>query len=461
MPHRSSAAGAAATADPPAPEDTFIINVGGVKFETTLKTLMSVPGSRLQTLASLKTNHASYRNRLGDYYFDRNSSAFETVLEFHRTGVLHVSGAVCGSLLKHELKFWGIDDSLVEQCCWDHYSQSVDRSKNFDSIEAHFNDDRLDFGDQPVDEASILGRWATKLWLTLSAPRFSRAAKVVFLLSVVFTVASLAIIIAESHCDAEAIEEHSNGSKHANASSYSCSYNGAVGAADVTVFCYFAVELLLRVIVSPKRREFLVSAPNIIDFICVLGQAATIAERYAAVHSADEGLSAIDLGVRWLRILQLLRVYKLLRHNVMSKVLMYTVLMSLHELAIVIVFLASFVVLFACLMHYAEAQTFPTISYACWWAFITLTTVGYGDVYPTTTAGYVVGCLCALCGIFALAFTVPVVVSNFNVYYNHVRLRRRWRDKCKRANFTSSLWRTLPFAARRLESWPDYSGRTS
>jgi len=54
-----------------------------------------------------------------------------------------------------------------------------------------------------------------------------------------------------------------------------------------------------------------------------------------------------------------------------------------------------------------------------------MTTVGYGDFYPSTVGGYFVGVLCAISGIILTALPVAIIGSHFNVYWEHNRKRRR------------------------------------
>ena len=81
-------------------------------------------------------------------------------------------------------------------------------------------------------------------------------------------------------------------------------------------------------------------------------------------------------------------------------------------------------------MYYAERldknpkNDFKSIPEGLWWAVVTMTTVGYGDMVPKTWAGLVVGSLCALSGVLVIALPVPVIVSNFSMFYSHTQVRR-------------------------------------
>ena len=199
---------------------------------------------------------------------------------------------------------------------------------------------------------------------------------------------------------------------------------------DLTCLAYFTLEYFTRFMCSPSKIKFLRALQNIIDFIAIAPDYINIALLFIQ-PSNGKGMVIMEF-MFILRMLRLCRIFRLIRHVPGLWILLYTLKASFNELMLMFVFLLIGMVVFASLMHFAEGENgFDNIPIGFWWSVVTMTTVGYGDMYPQTAFGYIIGSLCAIAGLLMIAFTVPIIVSNFVLYYTHVQygLARRDRDR--------------------------------
>ena len=191
-------------------------------------------------------------------------------------------------------------------------------------------------------------------------------------------------------------------------------------------FTYFVLELLIRFTVSYKKRKFCREGLNIIEVICICAHFISLIEHTITtdVNLHVKRAEVVIYLIASLRIMRVFRIFRLFRHMSGFKVLAYTMRVSFYKLLLILAFLFAGVLIFASLIHYVERETFTSIPYAIWWALVTMTTVGYGDVTPTTPMGYFIGALCVVSGALVVAFTVPVVVNNFTLYYSLTKSRQ-------------------------------------
>ena len=149
-----------------------VINVGGVKHETQTSTLKNAPTN----LADDAFMHLFYRPETDDYFFDRHPAAFAIVLNYHRTGELHVPKDICGPMMKLELDFWGIDENMIGHCCWNDYCSGKLNRISLEKLE-------MSRQRENPKKACCLTCWhnfSMKIWDFLEDPYSSRAAMVTF-----------------------------------------------------------------------------------------------------------------------------------------------------------------------------------------------------------------------------------------------------------------------------------------
>lgn len=138
-------------------------------------------------------------------------------------------------------------------------------------------------------------------------------------------------------------------------------------------------------------------------------------------------LAAIfQVDLRFLRALRLLRIFKLTRYSSSIKLVLdvlkeeaQPICASLFVLMMLIIIAASVAYLFE---HQAQPEAFGSIPRAMWWAVVTMTTIGYGDVYPVTLAGKIAGALIGVISVGMVALPAGLLASGFN---DAIHLRRK------------------------------------
>ncbi|XP_069588454.1 potassium voltage-gated channel subfamily V member 1 [Ranitomeya imitator] len=402
-----------------APRDHFNINVGGSRFILSQQILSSHPHTRLGKLATSGGDEVydlcDDANLMdNEYFFDRSSQLFEYIMNYYKTGHLHVMDQLCAVSFLQEIEYWGIDELSIDHCCRDRYFrkklkiETIDIKKDEEEIEAE-EDDFTGVAFEDLRQ---------KLWDVLEKPGSSVAAKTFGTVSMTFVVVSIANMVLISS------EVNSIDQPLLNVMEYIC-------------VSWFTVELVLRFLCVRDKCRFMRSVVNIIDFIAILPFYITLVVESCFGESTD--LENVGRIVQILRLLRSLRMLKLGRHSTGLKSLGMTIAQCYEEVGLLLLFLSVGISIFSALEYAVEHNvpdtTFTSVPSAWWWATTSMTTVGYGDIRPDTTFGKIVAFLCILSGILVLALPIAIINDRFAACYFTLKMKEaalRQREALKK-----------------------------
>ena len=170
---------------------------------------------------------------------------------------------------------------------------------------------------------------------------------------------------------------------------------------EITVIIIFSLEYILRIIIADNKFRFIFSFYGIIDLAAIL-------PFYIA--------RTIDLrALRVFRLFRLLRVFKIVRYSKAMQRLKDAFILIKEELALFLV--TTFFLLFVSAVgiyyfeHAAQPDKFTSVFHCLWWSASTLTTVGYGDIYPITTGGKIFTFVIVMIGIGIVAVPTGLIAS--------------------------------------------------
>lgn len=174
-----------------------------------------------------------------------------------------------------------------------------------------------------------------------------------------------------------------------------------LNATEVITVIIFTIEYLMRLLVADKKLRFVFSFYGLIDLIAIL-------PFYVA--------RGIDLrSVRIFRLFRLFRSFKIFRY---SKALQRfaDAFLSVKEELILFLVATGFLLFVASVGIYyfensAQPEQFKSVFHCIWWAVVTLTTVGYGDVYPITIGGKIFTSFIVIIGIGVVAVPTGLLAS--------------------------------------------------
>uniref|UniRef100_A0A8B9RNR7 Potassium voltage-gated channel subfamily A member 10 n=1 Tax=Astyanax mexicanus TaxID=7994 RepID=A0A8B9RNR7_ASTMX len=392
-------------------DQRVVINVSGMMYETTLKTLNQFP----DTLLGDPKRRIDYFDPMkNEYFFDRNRPSFDGILYFYQSGgKIRRPANVPLDVFADEIVFYRLGHEVMEQ---------------FREDEGFIKEP------EPQLPTSELHR---QFWLLFEYPESSSAARAVAVVSVLVITISICIFCLETlpefRDDREFSHEIVNLTRSVNGTLLSTNpmtktresaFTDPFFVVESVCIVWFCFEVGVRFVVCPSKSDFFSNIMNMIDIVSIMPYFITVITELMATQdeneAANQNMSLATLRV--IRLVRVFRIFKLSRHSKGLQILGQTLKASMRELGLLIFFLFIGVILFSSAIYFAEVDEpetqFVSIPEGFWWAVVTMTTVGYGDMCPVTLGGKMVGILCAIAGVLTIALPVPVIVSNFNYFYH-------------------------------------------
>ncbi len=166
----------------------------------------------------------------------------------------------------------------------------------------------------------------------------------------------------------------------------------------------FTIEYILRIITSPRPFKYIFSFLGIIDFL------ATIPTYIGLFVVGSQYL----IVMRTIRLLRVFRIFKLTRFLGEANVLMRALIASKYKITVFLGAVVSIVIIMGTIMYLIEGSNgtsngFTSIPKSIYWAIVTLTTVGYGDIAPKTVLGQAIALFIMITGYAIIAVPTGIV----------------------------------------------------
>ncbi|KAL5258454.1 hypothetical protein ACHWQZ_G009080 [Mnemiopsis leidyi] len=374
------------------------LNVGGGIFEVYRSTLERYPDTLLGNKFLLKKYFNSEQNH---YFLERHKLIFSSILYFYQSnGQFYRPSCVSTDQFNLELEFFGLTA---------HYQEFIA------SLETEPKSRKNAVHENP-------GTLIERLWNFFKDPKSSQPARIWAIIDVVAITVAVILFIVETMPTVK--DELANPNQVVKTTFF---------VAETICVLFFTVELVGRLICCPDKIVFLKTLMNWIDFITIIPYFVQLSAGESTGDTNSEGGSSSPgtsntEAIVVLRVLRVVRVLKLARHSKGIIIVTKTLTSSVNELALLLFFWFIGVIIFGSIMYYIEYSidsdsAFRSILHSSWWAVVTMSTVGYGDMYPKSAWGKLIASVCMMFSMIIIALPVTVIVSKFT------RVYAKYKDK--------------------------------
>ncbi|MGH0159254.1 UNVERIFIED_CONTAM: hypothetical protein FKN15_045753 [Acipenser sinensis] len=420
-------------------KNQILINVGGNRYTIPWSTLDEFPLTRLGRLKFCSSYDEiiqvcdDYDEKANEFFFDRSPSAFRIILNFLAAGKLRLLREMCALSFHEEMTYWGLEVTSMERCC---KRKLYTRLEDMAGIQRKEEARRYKKKEHVLVESTRSGIYMNKLRNMVENPQSGLPGKVFACLSIFFVATTVISLCISTMPDFREEEERGECSQK-------CFYMFIV---ETVCVGWFSLEFLLRFIQARSKMDFIQGPLNIIDGMAILPYYISLVvgdEQETKDRPGGKGyLEKVSLVLRLLRGLRILYVMRLARHSLGLQTLGLTVRRSIREFGLLLLFLCVAVTLYSPLVFLAESemtkgQDFTSIPASYWWAIISMTTVGYGDMVPRSIPGQVVALSSILSGILIMAFPATSIFHMFSTSYMDLKVEQERllkEEKCKDEN---------------------------
>lgn len=181
---------------------------------------------------------------------------------------------------------------------------------------------------------------------------------------------------------------------------------------------FFTIEYILRVYSSPQAKKYIFSFYGIIDFLATFP--AYLIFFFSGAH--------YFMVIRAFRLIRIFRIFKLFNFLNEGEILLYSIRDSRRKIFVFFFFVVILVISIGTIMYMIEGSLpnsqFNNIPNSIYWAVVTLTTVGYGDITPITAFGRFLSACVMLLGYTIIAVPTGIVsVSMINAHRKRIQLK--------------------------------------
>ncbi|KAM3604266.1 uncharacterized protein V6R79_008704 [Siganus canaliculatus] len=398
------------------------LNVGGKVFHIPKHLVLQYPKTRIGILALCTdpvkrlTLCDDYNVQNNEFFFDRDPMFFHYIFHFYCSRVLWVMDSLCPVNFEEEMSFWGLKLKDTPRCCRILFEEKLDDIRDQLKVNQELIDEIKPHQDEQAYHTMFLGGFRKSLWDLMENPYSSLSAKAFAVFSSLFVLISIVAMTMNTVKELRA---------------YKLAGRTYMEWIEISSILFFTLEYFLRLLTTANIKNFLKSALNFVDVVAVMPYFIQILFEAFVIDTEDisakedlktmQRVSKVSKVLKVVKLMRIFRILKLARHSTGMRAFGFTIRQCSEQVCCLFLFIAMGIFTFSALMHSVEVDQpgtpFSSIPDAWWWAAVSISTVGYGDVVPISYLGRCVAFGCISFGIILNGMPISILFNKFSDYY--------------------------------------------